>query len=155
LHDAGSSHWQGRCAVTGAETAVGRFLAWLFQLPAATDDAAIAVEFETSGGGEVWTRRIGGRVMRSRQFIGVRKRPGWIVERFGVLDFDLEVRVAERRLALTMRGMRCCSLPLPRALWPAIEASESEEEGRFRFDVQIGLPLIGQLVRYRGWLTDR
>jgi hypothetical protein len=155
LHDAGSSHWQGRCAVTGAETAVGRFLAWLFQLPAATDDAAIAVEFETSGGGEVWTRRIGGRVMRSRQFIGVRKRPGWIVERFGVLDFDLEVRVAERRLALTMHGMRCCSLPLPRALWPAIEASESEEEGRFRFDVQIGLPLIGQLVRYRGWLTDR
>ena len=32
---------------------------------------------------------------------------------------------------------------------------ESEEEGRFRFDVQMGLPLIGQLVRYRGWLTDR
>jgi hypothetical protein len=155
LHDAGPSHWQGRCAVAGAETAVGRFLAWLFQLPAATDDAAIAVEFETSGGGEVWTRRIGGRRMRSRQFIGVRKPPGWIVERFGILDFDLEVRVAKQRLALAIRGMRCCGLPLPRALWPAIEASESEEEGRFRFDVQIGLPLAGRLVRYRGWLTDR
>ena len=49
LHDAGSSHWQGRCAVVGAETAVGRFLAWLFHFPAATDDAAIAVEFETLG----------------------------------------------------------------------------------------------------------
>jgi hypothetical protein len=35
-----------------------------------------------------------------------------------------------------------------------IEAMESEEDGRFRFDVRIGLPLIGQLVRYRGWLTD-
>ncbi len=54
-----------------------------------------------------------------------------------------------------MRGMRCCGLPLPRALWPGIEATESEEEGRFRFDVQIGLPLVGRLVRYRGWLTDR
>ena len=114
-----------------------------------------AVEFETSGGGEIWTRRIGGRVMRSRQFIGVRKPSGWIVERFGVLDFDLEVRVAEQRLALAMRGMRCCGLPLPHALWPAIEATEREENGRFRFDVQISLPLVGRLVRYRGWLTDR
>jgi hypothetical protein len=155
LHDAGPSHWQGRCAVAGGETAVGRFLAWLFQFPAATDAAAIAVDFETSGGGEIWTRRIGGRVMRSQQFIGVRKPSSWIVERFGVLDFDLEVSVAEQRLALAMRGMRCCGLPVPRALWPAIEACESEEEGRFRFDVQIGLPLVGQLVRYRGWLTDR
>ena len=92
--------------------------------------------------------------MRSRQFIGVRKPSGWIVERFGILDFDLEVSVAEQRLALAMRGMRCCGLPVPRALWPAIEATESEEDGRFRFDVQICLPLVGRLVRYRGWLTD-
>jgi hypothetical protein len=155
LHDAGPSHWQGRCMVVGADTAAGRFLAWLFQFPAATDDAAIAVEFEMSGGGEVWTRRIGGRVMRSRQFIGVRRPSGWIVERFGVLDFDLEVSVAGQRLALVMRGMRCCGLPVPRALWPTIEATESEEEARFCFDVTIGLPLVGRLVRYRGWLTDR
>jgi uncharacterized protein DUF4166 len=131
------------------------FPSQLFQFPAATDDAAITVEFETAGGGEVWTRRIGGRAMRSRQFIGVRRPSGWIVERFGALDFDLEVRVAEQRLALAMRGMRCCGRPVPRALWPTIEASETEEEGRFRFDVQIGLPLVGRLVRYRGWLTDR
>ena len=97
LHDAGSSHWQGRCTVVGAETAVGTLLAWLFQFPAATDDAAIVVEFETSGDGEVWSRRIGGRVMRSRQFIGVRRPSSWIVERFGVLDFDLEVSVAGQR----------------------------------------------------------
>jgi hypothetical protein len=154
LHDAGPSQWQGRCAVVGAETAAGRLLAWLFQFPAVTDDDAIAVEFETSGGGELWTRRIGGRAMRSRQFIGVRKPPGWIVERFGVLDFDLEVSVAEQQLALTMRGMKCCGLPVPRALWPTIEATESEEDGRFCFDVKIGLPLVGRLVQYRGWLAD-
>jgi hypothetical protein len=155
LHDAGPSRWQGRCAVTGAETAAGRFVAWLFQLPAATEDAAIAVEFTGAGTGELWTRRIGGRTMRSRQFIGLRKPAGWIVERFGVFDFDLELRVADQRLTLVLRGMRCVGVPLLRALWPVIEASESEEEGRFSFDVKIGLPLIGQLVRYRGWLTDR
>lgn len=155
LHDAGQSHWQGRCTVTGAQTLPGRLLAWLFQLPAATADAPIAVEFTASGMGELWTRRIGGRAMRSRQFIGRRKPAGWLVERFGIFDFDLLVQVGDKRLSLSMVGMRCCGLPLPRALWPVIEATESEEEGRFRFDVLIGLPLVGRLVRYRGWLTDR
>lgn len=155
LHDAGPSQWKGRCTVTGAQTLAGRLAAWLFQLPGATDDAPIVVEFSASGTGELWTRRVGGRVMRSRQFIGLRKPAGWLVERFGIFDFDLEVQVGDERLRLSIRGMRCCGLPLPRALWPVIEAMESEEEGRFRFDVQIGLPLIGQLVRYRGWLTDR
>lgn len=154
LHDAGSSHWRGRCSVSGAQTLAGRLVSWLFQLPAATDDAPIAVEFAASGTGELWTRRIGTRVMRSRQFIGVRKPAGCVVERFGVLDFDLEVQVAQERLRLVMRGARCFGLPLPRALWPRIEATESEQEDRFCFDVQIGLPLVGRLVRYRGWLTN-
>ena len=59
------------------------------------------------------------------------------------------------RLALLMRGMRCCGVPLPRALWPQIAATETERDGVFCFDVEIGLPGIGRLVRYRGWLTDR
>lgn len=155
LHDAGPSHWKGRCTVTGAQTLPGRLVAWLFQLPTRTDDAPIAVEFAASGTGELWTRRIGGRSMRSRQFIGLRKPAGWIVERFGIFDFDLLVEVGDARLTLSMVGMRCCGLPLPRALWPMIEAVESEEQGRFCFDVEIGVPLVGRLVRYRGWLTDR
>jgi NAD(P)-dependent dehydrogenase (short-subunit alcohol dehydrogenase family) len=155
LHDAGPSRWQGRCSVEGASSAAGRLVARLFQLPAPAEDAPITVEFATAGSGEAWTRRIGGRVMRSRQFIGLRKPAGWIVERFGLFEFDLELRVAGERLALLMRGMRCCGLPLPRALWPRTEATESERDGRFCFDVEIGLPLVGRLVRYRGWLTDR
>lgn len=155
LHEAGPSHWKGRCSVTGAETMAGGLIARLFQLPAASDDADIAVEFVPSGTAELWTRRIGGRAMRSRQVIGLRKPSGWIVERFGVFDFNLEVEIAQQRLRLGMRGMRCCGLPLPRALWPMIDAAETEEEGRFCFDVQIGLPLVGRLVRYRGWLTNQ
>jgi hypothetical protein len=153
LHDAGPSRWQGRCAVVGAETAGGRLLAWLF--PVAAEDAPLAVEFALLGSGEAWMRRIGRRAMRSHQFIGLRKPPGWIVERFGVFEFDLELAVGQGRLELVMRGMRCCGLALPRALWPLIAAVESEHEGRFCFDVQIGLPRLGHLVRYRGWLTDR
>ena len=73
----------------------------------------------------------------------------------GVNVAPFELAVGQGRLELVMRGMRCCGLALPRALWPLIAAVESEQEGRFCFDVQIGLPRLGRLVRYRGWLTDR
>lgn len=155
LHDAGPSLWQGRCMVTGAETAAGRWVAWLFGFPRETADAPIDVEFAASGSGELWTRKIGRRVMQSRQFIGLRKPPGWIVERFGLFDFDLEVQAGGQRLTLAMRGMRVFRLSVPRVLWPRIQAIEMEEGGRFCFDVQIAAPLVGRLVRYRGWLTSR
>jgi uncharacterized protein DUF4166/saccharopine dehydrogenase-like protein len=155
LHDAGSSRWMGCCTVDGGETAIGRLLSRLFQLPAPAVDAPLSVEFASIDGGEIWTRRLGRRTMRSRQYIGRRKQAGWIVEQFGPFAFDLELAVADGRLELMMRGMRCCGVALPRAVWPRIEANESEERGRFHFDVKIGLALVGQLVRYRGWLTDR
>ena len=28
-----------------------------------------------------------------------------------------------------------------------------DEDGRFRFDVAISVPLVGPVVRYRGWLA--
>jgi hypothetical protein len=155
LHDAVPSQWIGRCTVDGAKTAPGRCLSWLFQLPTATRDASIVVEFAAIESGEVWTRRIGSRVLRSRQYIGLRRPSGWIVEQFGVLAFDLELSAVAGRLELLLRGMRCCGLHLPRSLWPRITASESEKDGRFHFDVEIGLTWIGRLVRYRGWLTGR
>ena len=44
-------------------------------------------------------------------------------------------------------------LPMPLALAPLMSAREYEEEGRFRFDVRLALPLLGPLVHYRGWLV--
>ena len=126
----------------------------MFRLPAAASTLPITVDFVATDEGELWTRLIGGRAMRSWQFI-VKARPGWIAERFGVFTFDLELLAGAGRLQLLMRGMRCWRLPLPSALWPRIVASEWEEEGRFRFDVEIALPVLGRLVHYRGWLTDR
>ncbi|MBL6651645.1 MAG: DUF4166 domain-containing protein [Reyranella sp.] len=154
LHDAGTSRWTGSCSVEGGATPAARLVAALFRLPAATSSAPITVEFVATANGERWTRRIGSRALRSWQFIA-KARPGWIAERFGIFTFDLELLAEAGRLQLLMRGMRCWGLPLPRALWPRIAAGEWEEDGRFRFDVEIALPAVGRLVRYRGWLTDR
>ncbi len=155
LHDGAELHWSGRCSVEGPTNPVGHCLAAIFALPPAARDAPIEVDFAVHGGRETWTRRVGGRTMRSQQYIGLRRPEGWIVERFGPLAFDLRVPVKDGRLELVMAGMRLAGVPMPRFCWPIIKAVEIEEEGRFRFDVEIGLPVIGRLVRYRGFLTSR
>ena len=108
-----------------------------------------------SGAGEIWTRRIGRRVMRSRQYIGVRRKRGAVVEQFGLLAFDLDLPIEKGRVDLVMTGARFAGIALPRWCWPRVKAFETGAAGKFRFDVEIGLPGIGRLVRYRGWLTDR
>ena len=44
------------------------------------------------------------------------------------------------------------SVRLPGRWFDKVQARESELEGRYRFDVAAALPVVGLLVRYRGWL---
>ena len=155
LHDSGASTWKGQCVCDPAETWAGRLISRLFRFPVSDSEAPISVEFAMSGAGETWTPRIGRRVMRSRQYIGVRGRRGAVVEQFGPLAFDLDLPIEKGRMDLVMTGARFLGVSLPRWCWPHVRAFETGAEGRFRFDVEISLPGIGRLVRYRGWLTDR
>jgi hypothetical protein len=56
------------------------------------------------------------------------------------------------RLDLMLRRWSFLDLALPLWLDPRSAAYESGEDDRFRFQVEIALPLIGLIVRYRGWL---
>jgi hypothetical protein len=58
-------------------------------------------------------------------------------------------------LRYVIRRWTLLGLPLPLALGPRSRASESVEEGRFRFDVEIGHPLTGLIVKYQGLLSPR
>ena len=41
---------------------------------------------------------------------------------------------------------------MPHMLHPAVRTFESERDGRYHFEVEAHLPLVGLLVRYSGWL---
>ena len=74
-------------------------------------------------------------------------------ERFGLLTMDLRLAPEGERLIYRVDGWRLGPMPLPRALAPSTRAHEEvDAAGRFVFDVEISAPLIGRLVRYRGWL---
>jgi hypothetical protein len=59
------------------------------------------------------------------------------------------------KFRLIQRGWRVFGIPLPMALAPRGDTFESEDNGRFRFHVEIGFPWTGPIVRYRGWLVRR
>ena len=56
------------------------------------------------------------------------------------------------RLYLIPRRWACLGIPLPMALLPVGTSFEHERDGRFGFDVEIGAPLIGLIVAYKGEL---
>jgi hypothetical protein len=59
----------------------------------------------------------------------------------------------EGRLKLVVRRWSIFGLPLPRALAPKGDSYEHAADGRFNFHVEIALPFVGLVVRYRGWLA--
>ncbi len=142
---------QGEADVTGAENAAGRLIAALFRLPQRGERVPVTVTMEARNGREVWTRDFGGRRFRS---VLAARPGGGLSERFGPLTFDLDVPASQAGLDMLVTGWRLGPIPLPRRLAPATDARERiDTEGRFSFDVAIALPLIGRLVRYRGWLV--
>jgi hypothetical protein len=143
----------GRCAVEGGSNMLARLIARIVGFPAAADDVPVTVEMRTEGEDEVWTRTIGGRTFHSH-LAPVAGRRHIVTERFGPLTFDLHLVATHDGLDLIAGRGRIGPIPLPRFLVPLSDARERvDAQGRFTFDVPIGLPGIGRLVHYRGWLA--
>lgn len=93
-----------------------------------------------------------------RSALYLSRRPGdgkgILRERFGPLSFVIRLHVADDRVEWPIVSWRFLGLPIPVTLAPKSQTAEFvDEDGRFRFDVAISVPLVGPVVRYRGWLA--
>lgn len=153
LHETpGRSLWRGEAMTDGASGPLAALVARIVGFPKAQAACWAEVAIEADGDRSVWRRRIGGHGFAS---VLSHPRPGGRVsERFGPLSMDLTLTPEGERLVYRVDGWRLGPIPLPRALAPSTRAHEEVDgEGRFVFDVEISAPLIGRLVRYRGWLV--
>lgn len=142
----------GEADIDGAEMALGRLVARLFGFPTEGRGVPLRVVIEaTPDGEELWSRIYPSSTMRS-----VMGNPDpatrSVEERFGPFRFRLRLDPREDGLDMVPIGGRLWRLPLPRFLLPRIAATERVDGDRHLFDVSIALPLVGRLVRYRGWL---
>jgi len=149
LHDvSGVSVWRGRADVERGRSPLSRAVATLFGLPPAGHDQVLEVTFMPDGGTELWARRFGDATFRSMQY----ERKGLLRERVGPSTFVFALETSTDGMGLKLRSVRFLGIPLPAFLAPSVFTFESERGGRYHFEVEASLPLIGRVVRYTGWL---
>jgi hypothetical protein len=152
LHDlTGPSLWHGRAAVERGRSLPARLAALLTGLPPEGPDQPLQVAFEPVGAAEVWSRKFGTSLFRTVQ----EARGPWLCERAGPAMFVFTALAGEDGLALRLEGFRLLGVPLPPALHPQVKTFERERDGRYEFEVEARLPLVGLLVRYAGWLEPQ
>lgn len=127
----------------------------LMSFPPTGTDVPVRVTFEQTPRGEVWRRTFGKHSFQSHQYEGRGKAERLIVERFGALEFAMALVVEEGRVRLVARRWSALGIALPMWLAPRSNACETEENGVFRFFVEISHPLTGLIVRYSGWLKPQ
>lgn len=153
LHDCvDTSHWRGEAEVENGSSPLARLLRRLIGFPKAGRALPVQVEIRREGAREVWLRRFGDKTFHSVLAAHGPPGSGQVTERFGPLRFvvDLSLEAGALRYPVT-RGW-AFGLPLPRAVLPRSQSTEEMRAGRFHFDVAVSMPLVGLIVRYRGWL---
>jgi hypothetical protein len=131
---------------------LAHFVAMVMRFPEQGQNVPVRVDFRRDGDREIWRRAFGGRSFLSTQEEGQGRFERLLCERFGPFAFGLALVLEEGRLKLVVRRWSVFGLPLPRALAPGGDAYEHAADGRFNFRVEIVLPVVGLIVRYRGWL---
>ena len=139
---------EGEAEVTGGDNAVGRAIAAIMGFPA-PGHHVLRMAFAVRDGTERWTRTFGDRSFTSE----MRDSEDQLVERFGPLRFRFGLAADGTGLSMQMRSWSAFGIRLPKTPSPRTTAREWEAEGRFHLDVAIALPLVGLIVRYRGWLA--
>ncbi len=138
----------GRADIRRGKGPLAALVATVFRFPREGDDVPVSVGFDILDHGERWTRDFGGRSFSSV----LTPAPGGVEERFGPFTFRFDLKENEGSLSMIPRSWRLGAVPLPRMLMPDGIATEHGDDGRFRFDVPIRLPMVGLVVHYRGWL---
>jgi hypothetical protein len=154
LHD-GRKVWRarGKAEITRGRSPLAYLLALIIGFPEAGRDVPVTVIFEAKNGVEKWTRDFGGKRFSSVEALGHGRDAHLMCERFGPLNFAYALVLDGEKMRLIIRRWTAFGIAMPMALAPRGETYESVEDGKFRFHVEIALPIVGLVVRYRGWLV--
>jgi hypothetical protein len=126
----------------------------LARLPAPAADIPVTLRITRSAGGEHWERTFGSACLSTVQRVS-----GLLLEeRFGLLELTFclspdasGITFHQTHAALRLVGLR---VPLHSRVAPRVWAVESAiDEARIGVVVTANLPLIGELIRYEGWIA--
>lgn len=139
---------RGETDVGGATNIAARLLRRVVGLPAPGTQRPLEFSIEREGGHEVWKRNFAGSTMRSvLDASSARLR-----ERLGPMAFLFDLQRDGDAIDWKLRGTRLLGMPIPRWMTGNVLSRSGSRDGRYAFEVDVQMPLIGTLVSYRGWL---
>ena len=127
---------------------LGGLIALLMRLPKSNPKAELVVVAWHFVDQMIWSRTFDGRTFEST----FRKEDDFLVEQMGPLSLFLQPMAEGGRLVYRLVATHIGPIALPRMLAPSMTAWEGEKDGKYAFEVSVGLPLLGRLIRYSGEL---
>ena len=144
----------GRCDIERGLAWHARLIGWLFSFPPAGRNLPTRVTVIAERDREIWHRDFDGMGIFTVLEPATKAGRPVIVERFGIVTFDLALAETERGISLSVIDMRALGIRVPRPLWPRLKAEERAEAQRFHFDIDIDLGWGPKLIHYRGWVVS-
>jgi len=140
----------GQVDIEVARHPFARLVGRVAGLPGRAGSFALTFEIEGTPDRQRWIRHFPPRPMRSV----LSARNGLLHERMagGMLALDFRLHGDAEGIVWNLVAIRLLGVPLPLAWFRGISARESAAGARYRFDVSAALPLLGQVVSYRGTL---
>lgn len=112
---------------------LARSLIWLMHLPAAGPGQPVWLDVAADGSDLVWTRHIGGCVLRTRQHANASR----IVERAGLARVSFDLAVEDGALFYRQSSIHVAGLPVPTSLTPRVDAVVSATTDGWRVVVTV------------------
>lgn len=144
----GKHRYAGAATIRRGRNWLARLCAFVTGMPPAMRGAPLSVDIDATPEGEQWTRNFDGRRMRSRMW----RKHGRLCERLGLVTFAFALTADETALCWRVERVSVLGVALPARWFRGVYARESEQTGRYCFEVAAALPLAGELVHYSGWL---
>ncbi|SLN31276.1 DUF4166 domain-containing protein [Ruegeria meonggei] len=144
--------YSGRCDVRRGRGLLIDLMLRLGRFPLNAEDIPVQVRIERNGHEWTWQRDFNGHTTCSRLIHD--HETGSIREKLGWVTLWLKPEVSDGRILIHIRRLSVLGLPCPAFLLPRSSTAEWQgEDGHFWFDVSAEVPMLGRLIRYRGWLT--
>jgi hypothetical protein len=112
---------------------LARAMVWLMTLPAAGPRQPVRLDVAEDGSELVWTRRIGGSILRTRQ----RASGSRLVERSGLGRVSFDLAVEDGALLYRQSSIHVAGLPVPSSLGPRVGAVVSATADGWRVEVTV------------------
>lgn len=145
-------HATGRGDIIWGDNPLAKMFARIFGFPKPGNDIPVEVIFKRQGENEILSRNYNGDILETH-FMD-HPSDGVLLETFMGIYFDVKCEGIENCLHMTfLRAKLWNVIPLPLFVLPKVKASECDINGKYHFNVDITMPLIGRVIWYKGYLV--